>query len=157
MIIRQATLDDARLLAALSTHVQQVHVEARPITFKPAEVTDELIQFYTDLLPQPDHYIFIVEGDGMAIGYVFVKWVNRPANPFINADHFLHVDQISVNPEARGKGYGKVLMSAVYDLAQQHNIKRITLDVWQFNTSAIEFYLNLGFNPFMQRMELFLE
>lgn len=157
MIIRQATPADAYLLAELSIHVQQVHVEVRPRTFRPAEVTEDLVKFYVDLLPQPNHYFFIVEDEGTAVGYVFVKRMNRPDNPFIHADTFLHVDQISINPAARGKGYGKALMQAVYDLAAQHRIQRITLDVWHFNTIAIEFYHNLGFTPFMHRMEIFLD
>jgi diamine N-acetyltransferase len=157
MIIRQATLEDAPLLAELTTHVQQVHVEMRPTTFRPAEVTADLINFYADLLPQPDCYFFIIESEGSAVGYVGVKRIDRQPNPFVHPETFLHIDQISVNPTGRGKGYGKLLMDAVYNLAQQQEIQRITLDVWQFNTNAIEFYLNLGFNPFMQRMELFLE
>ncbi len=157
MLIRHATHEDARLLADLSTHVQQVHVEVRPTTFRPAEVTDAMIQFYADLLPQPDCYFFIVEDEGIALGYVFVKRIDRPANPFTHANIFLHIDQISVNLDARGKGYGKALMAAVYELAHQQGIQRITLDVWQFNVGAIEFYEHLGFNPFMQRMEIFLE
>lgn len=157
MIIRQATSDDTHLLAELSTHVQQVHVQARPRTFRPAEVTEDLTKFYADLLPQPDNYFFIVEEGSTAVGYVFVKHINRPVNPYTYADTFLHIDQISVNPDARGKGYGKALMQAVYDLAARHSIQRITLDVWHFNTIAIEFYHNLGFTPFMQRMEIFLD
>ncbi|MBZ0318648.1 MAG: GNAT family N-acetyltransferase [Anaerolineae bacterium] len=157
MIIRQATQADAHLLAELSTHVQQVHVEARPRTFRPAEVSEDLITFYADLLPQLDNYFFIAEEGGTAVGYVFVKHINRPINPYTHADTFLHIDQISVNPDARGKGCGKALMQAVYDLAARHSIQRITLDVWQFNETAIEFYRNLGFNPFMQRMEIFLD
>ncbi len=157
MTIRQATQADTHLLADLTTHVQRVHVEARPRTFRPAEVTEDLIKFYAELLPQPDNYFFIVEDAGTAVGYVFVKHINRPINPFTHADTFLHIDQISVNPDARGKGYGKALMQAVYDLAAQHGIQRITLDVWHFNTVAIEFYHNLGFTPFMHRMEIFLD
>ncbi len=157
MQIRQATHEDAHLLAELSTYVQQVHVEVRPSTFRPAEVTEGLIKFYADLLPQPDCYFFIVEDEGTAVGYVFVKHMDRPANPFTHADTFLHIDQISVNLDARGKGYGKALMQTIYNLAAQHGIQRITLDVWHFNTIAIEFYHNLGFTPFMQRMEIFLD
>ncbi len=157
MLIRQATPKDARLLAELSTHVQQVHSEVRPTTFRPAEVTGDLIQFYADLLPQPDCYLFVVEDEGIPVGYVLVKRIDRPATPFTYADSFLHIDQISVNHDARGKGYGKALMAAVYELAHQQGIQRVTLDVWQFNIGAIEFYENLSFNPFMQRMEIFLE
>lgn len=157
MLIRSATLEDARLLAELSTHVQQLHVDFRPTTFRPANITDELIKFYTDLLPQPDSYFFVAENDRVAVGYVYVKRMERPDTPFTYAARFLHVDQISVNPDARGKGYGKALMAAVYKLAEQLDIHRITLDVWMFNANAVEFYDNLGFTPFMQRMEIALE
>lgn len=153
MNIRCATIQDAELLVELNVYAQQVHAEALPHLFKPAGVTDELIQLFRQWLTAPDNHFLIGEVDGEAVGYVFAKVIRRLENPFAYAWEYVHVDQISVNAEHRGKGYGKLLMDAVYDLARENDMRWVTLDVWAFNDGAQRFYDELGFSPMMHRME----
>jgi ribosomal protein S18 acetylase RimI-like enzyme len=154
MEVRRATLDDAHLLAELNTTVQQLHAQARPEIFKPPVARVELIMWFETLLSELGTYMFIGEMSGEAIGYMVAKILHRLENPFTYAMDFLLIDQISIRIEYQGKGYGKRLLQAAYDLARTENIKRIILDVWNFNIGAVEFYKRQGFQIFNERMEV---
>ena len=154
--IRRATPDDAQAIARLNAPVQQLHHEARPGIFKPPSDDGRMVQHYVDLLENPDNHIFIGEADGVPVGYVYAQVYRRPENPFTHAQDIVYVDQISVNPDQRGKGYGRQLTQAVFDLARKERIALITLSVWMFNGDAIAFYERLGFRPILQSMEYVL-
>jgi ribosomal protein S18 acetylase RimI-like enzyme len=153
MLIRRASVDDAPLLARLNTTVQQLHAEARPDIFKPPVANDELIGWFETALNDSDVRIFVGELDNETIGYMVVEIIRRPENPFTFARDFLLIDQISVNPEHQGKGFGKKLLEEAYRFTHAENLKRITLGVWNFNTHAVEFYKSQGFSVFDTRLE----
>ena len=157
MKIRRATIEDAALLAALNVTVQQLHYEQRPDVFKPPQVSEDIVQFFQDALSEPENHLFICEVDEQPVGYIHLKIIHRPENPFTHALDEVLIDQISVNADQQSKGCGQALMQAAYDLARQENIHRIVLGVWEFNTGAIDFYRKQGFHTFYQRMELLLE
>ena len=154
MQIRRADTHDARLLTELVMTVQHIHAENRPDIFKPALVTDDLVKWFENALAQTENHIYIGEVEGKAVGYLFAEVYRRPETPFTHAMEMIYIEQISVNSEHQGKGYGKQLMQAAYDLASAENINRLVLEVWNFNIHAIEFYENRGFQAFNQRMEL---
>ncbi len=155
--IRRATVDDAQLLAHLLEPVHRIHAEARPELFKPHSATGEILDVFRHVLSDADNYIFIAETDGQTVGYVYAQVERRPENPYTYAMDFVHVEQISVNDDQRGKGCGQQLMNTVYDLARKLGISRVTLGVWAFNTQARRFYEKQGFTDFVHRMEIMLE
>jgi ribosomal protein S18 acetylase RimI-like enzyme len=155
--IRRATIDDASLLACMNATVQQLHADARPDIFKLPVVSDELISWFESILHEASIHIFIGELDGEAIGYLVAKIVHRPENPFTYPMDYLLIDQISVNVDHQGRGCGKKLLDVVCELALAENLKRITLNVWNFNTHAVEFYRSQGFRVFDERLEMELK
>ncbi len=157
MQIRQATVDDAELLARLVKPVHDLHAAAYPDFFKPYALSAEWIADFRERLLDPSITVFIAEVDGAAAGYVLTQLVERPDNLYTYAMRFLLVDQISVNPEARSKGCGTALMQAAAELAQARGLKRVVLGVWTFNQRAIAFYERLGFKSRDLRMELNLD
>lgn len=151
--IRRATALDARLLAALNETIHMMHVEARPDFFKPYDRSDALVNWYLERLAQPESHLYIAFADGEAVGCMVTKVVERPENVFANALRTLHIDQITINPEHQGKGYGKALLQQAHELARELHIRRVVLEVWAFNNHAIEFYERQGFQPYIYRME----
>ena len=117
MRIRQATSKDNLLLSSLSMDVQRLHAENYPEIFKIPENDDFAIQFFDEKLIDPLVRIFIAEENSHALGYVLCKLVERAENPFTFAMRHLLVDQISVRPDAQGKGVGKALLEQAEVLA----------------------------------------
>ncbi len=155
--IRRATIDDAELLCQLVKPVHDIHVAARPDIFKPHAVTPDLLADYREHLANDAVTVFITEEDGVAIGYILAKVIEREDNAYSYAVRLLDVDQMSVNPEYRSMGCGDALMDAVFDLAKSLDIQRVILNVWAFNERAIAFYKRQGFAPRDIRMEAILE
>ena len=151
MKIRQAVSTDDLLLSSLSMDVQRLHAEHHPDIFKTPQSDDFAVQFFNEMLATPLVRIFIAEEDGKALGCVLCKLIEREENPFTVAMHYLLVDQISVRPEAQGKGVGKALIEKVKVLATELNVSRIQLDSWGFNTSAHIFFEKMGFEKFNHR------
>lgn len=56
-----------------------------------------------------------------------------------------HITNIAVKSTQRGRGVGKMLMSALIERAKQSGVRYITLEVKDSNTAAIAMYLGFGF------------
>jgi len=151
MKIRQAVSTDGLLLSSLSMDVQRLHAEHHPDIFKIPQNDGFAVQFFNEMLANPLVRIFIAEEDGQALGCVLCKVVEREENPFTVAMRYLLVDQISVQPEAQGKGVGKALIEQVKALAREWNVSRVQLDSWGFNTNAHAFFEKMGFEKFNHR------
>ena len=151
MKIRQATSKDNLLLSSLTIDVQRLHAENHPDIFKIPQNDDFAVQFFDEKLADPLVRIFIAEADGQALGCVLCNLIEREENPFTFAMRYLMVDQISVKPEAQGKGVGKALIKQAEGLAKEWNASRIQLNSWGFNTNAHTFFEKMGFIKFNYR------
>ena len=157
MNIRQATLDDAKILAQLNGHVQHVHANALPNIYKPAIVDKHLISVYAERINSNEVGIYIAEVAGQPVGYIYSLVHRSPGNSFKYERDVLLVDEMSVNPEYYGSGVADRLMEAVKDFAKHHQISRIMLTVLDFNQRAQRFYEKQGFTSYSHRMQLVLE
>lgn len=59
----------------------------------------------------------------------------------------LYIEDLYVSPEYRGKGYGKALITHVFDKAREEGLKRVEWTCLDWNTTAREFYKSLGATP----------
>ncbi len=62
-----------------------------------------------------------------------------------SADAF-YINNIAVDAENRGKGYGRILLQQVIDSARSRGLRALELDVTHINESAIRFYQREGFS-----------
>lgn len=154
MLIRSGTMEDAALLAQMNRTVHALHAEARPDVFKQPDDMDGLTACYRELFTEPAAHVFIAEAEGRAVGYAIAKVQRRPDNPYTYAVEAVFVDQICVIDGEQGKGYGRELMKAVYNLANAENIREIRLDVWEFNEQALKFYAGCGFTSYKRSLSL---
>jgi GNAT superfamily N-acetyltransferase len=58
--------------------------------------------------------------------------------------HGIHIEDLFVPPEYRGKGIGKALLTRVAAIAHAEGCSRLQWDVLEWNTPAIGFYEQLG-------------
>jgi len=145
MNIRKAVLSDSLLLSTLCMDVQKLHADAHPEFFKIPQSADFAELFFEKMLSNDTSFIFIAEEEGKALGYVFCNLVEKPDNPFINAQRFLMIEQISVRPQAHRRGVGDSLMKQVEATASDLDVKRIELGSWDFNVGAHGFFEQMGY------------
>ena len=87
--------------------------------------------------------VLIAEEDEKPVGfalyfYNFSTFVGKPG---------IYLEDLFVEPEHRGKGYGKSLLIELSKIAKAENCGRFEWSVLDWNTPSIEFYKSLGAKP----------
>lgn len=87
--------------------------------------------------------VLIAEEDEKPVGfalyfYNFSTFVGKPG---------IYLEDLFVEPEHRGKGYGKSLLIELAKIAKAENCGRFEWSVLDWNTPSIEFYKALGAKP----------
>jgi GNAT superfamily N-acetyltransferase len=157
MNIRKATPTDSLVLSRLSRDVQSMHAQNHPTVFRMPDSDEFAVPFFEEKLADSAVTILIAEENGQATGCIVCKLIERPENPFTFAARTMLIDQISVLPEARGKGIGAALMQQAEGLAEELNVPRILLDSWGFNIKAHKFFESQGFAKFNFRFWKWLQ
>lgn len=146
MLLRRATLDDAPTLTRLRRWVHDLHVEAEPAVYVPADAA-QIEVWVRARLAAPDVRAVVAELDGGPVGYVVTQDVRRAGTPSTAPRAFLLVDELAVAPAARRRGVGRALMDAAHALARESGLPRVELDVRCWNEAALGFYRALGYAP----------
>ena len=87
--------------------------------------------------------VLLAEEEGKPVGFAlyffnFSTFVGKPG---------LYLEDLFVEPEYRGKGYGKKLFVELAKIALKENCGRMEWSVLNWNTPAIEFYKSLQAKP----------
>ena len=82
--------------------------------------------------------------DGVPFGFAEIEFKDYHNSPDIEA----HVNSFYVSPEARGMGLADMAFSCIEKLAKYHyGANIITLEVFDHNIRAKEFYMSQGLQP----------
>jgi GNAT superfamily N-acetyltransferase len=103
-------------------------------------VADEASLAATLFGARPAAEVLLAEAAGAPLGFAlfFQSYSTFLARPG------LYLEDLFVEPEARGRGIGLALMSALARIAVERNYGRFEWAVLDWNTPAIEFYRALG-------------
>jgi ribosomal protein S18 acetylase RimI-like enzyme len=152
MELRRAAKDDYDFLFELFSESQNLHVQALPHFFRPP-AKDKLFYSYLDkIIDSEDKYLIIGFDNERPFGYILFIIGDIQQNIYQTGGQFIYINQLVVKERYRGRGFGKALVGHVKKIAKQKKIRKIGLDVWLFNESAIKFFERQGFSAFNQIM-----
>ncbi len=134
LAIRPARPDEAGLVLAFIRELAEYERLAHAVVATETDVQAMLFG------PSPKAFCEIAERDGGAIG--FALWFYT-ASTFAGR-HGIHLEDIFVQPKARGLGVGKALMAALARRCAQENLASLEWAVLDWNAPAIAFYDSLG-------------
>ncbi|OLL23497.1 Carnitine O-acetyltransferase, mitochondrial [Neolecta irregularis DAH-3] len=125
--LREATVDDLVVIYNFIHDLAHYHDNAR------LEITKE--QLREDLFTDNLAHVVLAEDEDGAIGfclwhYAYSTWTGR----------VLHLEDLFVAPEKRGKGVGKAIFGYIGHIAKDHNCARVEFQVVDWNTKSIKFY-----------------
>jgi GNAT superfamily N-acetyltransferase len=139
--------------------IKKTMLNIRPAT--PADVP-QILAFIRDLATyerEPDA-VHATEADLHRDGFgpaprfhcLIADWDNAPAGFALyfhnystwRGHHGIHVEDLFVLPEHRGRGIGKALLTRVAAIAVEEGCHRLQWDVLEWNTPAIGFYEQMG-------------
>jgi ribosomal protein S18 acetylase RimI-like enzyme len=148
LVIREATINDARLIAEIS---HQTFYETFAAYNRKEDMDKFLNQQFTKgkliLEVGAKENIFLLAYNNTEVaGYVKLRDEKRPLS--LGNLNALEVARIYAMANQIGKGVGSFLMQASIDIAKEKDKEWLWLGVWEKNQRAIDFYTRWGFEKF---------
>ena len=153
-MVRRANKNDIKRIIELLHQVDMVHHVLRPDLFKPN--TTKYDERELEVLLSDDSKPVFVFDDGTVLGHAFCIITEVKDDKLLQDIKTLYIDDICVDEKARGKHVGKALYEFVHDYAQSIGCNNITLNVWDGNAPALNFYRNMGMKVQKTTMEIHL-
>jgi ribosomal protein S18 acetylase RimI-like enzyme len=115
----------------------------------PADSSLELAQQeFEELLPHgpetEEHHVLVAEGDDERVG---ILWLRVPSSGAA------FVYDVEVEPQLRGRGYGRAIMLAAESYARNLGARALRLHVFGSNSVARSLYESLGYHTTNVHME----
>lgn len=153
MKIKQATINDADLLAELCSEIQELHIEFQPLIFREPS-HQELVDLFRERISDPEYIAFLAFDADKAVGYVVLHVLRKPGNIFAYARNILEIDHIHIIEGYWRQGICKMLFAKALEVARSFDIENIQLGVWAQNDRAISAFNALGFKQQFHIMAL---
>jgi GNAT superfamily N-acetyltransferase len=133
-LIREATRDDCGLILKFIRDLAKYEKLSHEVVATESDLRRYLFeeQTYAEVL--------IGEQAGRSVGFAlffhnFSTFLGRPG---------IYLEDLFVNPQDRGQGYGKALLGCLARIAVQRDCGRLEWSVLDWNRPAIDFYRGLG-------------
>lgn len=136
--------NDSSIIARLNEPVQELHFKMYPDKFKEYDF-ESVNDYFKDIIDGDKQYFFIAEEDGEALGYIWFQEIVKEATAFSYERSMIYINQISVNPNNKGKGIGKDLVAQAINHAKENKITKIGLDYYIKNELSKKIYEKMGF------------
>lgn len=155
-MIRRAIMSDIPRLLALLEQVLQVHHRVRPDIFK-AQGTKFSQKELEELLSDDKRPVYVYEDEqGNIQGHLFL--VIHTSQGAATVPHkSLFIDDFDVEETARGQKIGEKLYQFALDKAREWECYNLTLNVWNANQGALQFYQRMGMLPQKTQMEILVK
>ncbi|MCG8412621.1 MAG: GNAT family N-acetyltransferase [Pseudomonadales bacterium] len=135
--LRQATKDDCPLILGFIQELAEYEKLAHEVVATVETLEDSLFgeRTYAEVI--------IAEYQSKAVGYAlffnnFSTFTGRPG---------IYLEDLYVQPEMRGKGFGKCLLAYLAKIAVDRNYTRVEWSVLNWNEPSIQFYHSIGAVP----------
>ena len=158
LYVRPLEEQDVPKVMDLLEQVNLVHYNGRPDIFKhDTKFTEEDVK--TSFIGNEMAPVFVcveVDSEGLehVVGHGFCEIQENLGNSVVQAKRTLYIDDICVDEKSRGQGIGKKLYEYILAYAEKDgDFDNITLNVWNFNEPAYNFYLSMGLTPQRTIME----
>ena len=156
MQIRYAEERDIDDILRLLVQVNMVHHTIRPDLFK-GPATKYSREELAAMLHLEDDPIFVcTDDDDRMLRYIFCQTEIVEESPLRTGIRSLYIDDLCVDEKRRGQHIGRMLTDYVTHFAREKGCYDITLNVWEGNDQALNFYRRNGFGVRKTVMEKIL-
>jgi len=148
-----ATNEDYFALNNLVKKGHEEHVIEEPTVFKSVgSVMPE--SYFKELLKDNNSNIFVAKNNELVIGFAVISIEPSPSFPSLVQRKYAYIHDFGVKKEIQKHGIGKLLFESCKEWAKARGALSIELNVWDFNTNAIEFYKHLGMESISRKMKI---
>ncbi len=147
ILIRPSVANDAYAVHSLLKIIADLHRNGRPDMF-PDLQSKYTLDEVKSRLSKKDNGVFVAVDNESVVGYIFCEVIKE------GIGETLYIDDLCVDPSARKCGIGTSLMDYAVNYAKEINCRQVMLNVWEFNSSAVDFYEKYGFKTRTRHMEI---
>lgn len=151
-MIRFATLNDLEQVNIIRKEVNDLHVQGEPSVFK--GFTKDIENYVKEFIKDDNKKLLLCENDGIICGYAMLEFTIKPESVYRYEQKFVDVHELGVLKSCQSKGYGKMLINTIKELAKQFGYPKIELNMWEFNKTALNFYEKTGFKTYRRYMKI---
>ena len=145
MPIREATVDDAALLATEFWHpLAEEMVQYSELNELHDDAAEDAIDGFETLLARDEMHAFVREVDDDPVAYVTVELGERPSREH---GRYADITDLYVKDAHRGRGHGTALVDHVEALAYREDCDFLKVSAEWGNEPAREFYENRDYEP----------
>lgn len=156
MHIRRGSDRDIEGINELLRQVLRVHHSGRPDLFK-ADAKKYRDEELLAILHDDTKPVFVALDDsGNVLGYAFCILKQQLNDNILTDIKTLYIDDLCVDESSRGKHIGSRLYEYVLEYARREGCYNVTLNVWECNPGAKQFYEKCGLKPQKTGMEIVL-
>ncbi|BDC97835.1 N-acetyltransferase [Persicobacter psychrovividus] len=137
MTIRTITPNDNPLIAQIIRSALEEYGENKEGTIYFDPMLDQMSAHYQTASSR----YFIIEDKGLIIGGAGIAPLKGAGSPTETCE----LQRMFLSAQARGKGYGKLLMNKCLDFAQKKGFKQVYLETLPSLESAVGLYKKTGF------------
>ncbi len=132
--LRQATRPDAALVLDFIHKLAAYEKLSHEVSATAADIEDTLFG------ARPFAEVVIAELDAAPVGFIlwfpnYSTFLGRPG---------IHIEDLFVLPQMRGRGIGRCLLAWVARVAQERGCGRVEWSVLDWNEPALRFYASIG-------------
>ena len=125
----------------------------RPDIFESGHTKEELM----NKLNEENFHVYVGEISNKVVAYAMCVIELPKFTHTMKQVKTMYTDDIEVNPNYRGQGLGRELFEYLKEEAKRLNCYNITLNEWEGNDGAREFYEKLGMRSQKTTLELILK
>ena len=131
--IRRAQGSDYAAVRSLAEALA-AHIEEPP----PPLTLERYLAFY--VREHAPVHLFVAQLEDRVVG--LIAWILT--HELYSAQAGIYISDIAVHADARRQGVGTALITKAKEWASDHGVTKLGWDVWNRNTSAMQFYQRLG-------------
>lgn len=151
--IRLASEADYTGLGLVFAEAERYHREALPHVFRAPQGQFPPPSLFRQWVSDAGSAVFVADHFGDLVGFVSVRADSAPGEGILQPRNFAVVDTLAVRSDQRRRGIGRSLMEAAHGWARERRLGHVSLNVWEFNQPAIDFYRALGYQTVSRQME----
>jgi len=151
--VRRGALSDYEALGVVFDEAEEYHRTALPQIFREPDDRFPSRTLFDSWVRADDAEVFVAAHVGELVGFTAVQHSQTLEADALRSRKLAVVGLLAVRSSARRLGAGRAMMEATKEWAAERGLDAVSLTVWEFNASAIEFYEAIGFRTLSRTME----
>lgn len=143
--IRQAKEKDIPAILNMLSQILEIHAVLRPDLFI-SGTRKYMEPDLKEMLADRNRPAFVAEEDGEVVGYCLCAVEETARGNNQRESRTLFIDDLCVDEKQRGKQIGRKLVEFATAFAREIRCYDMTLNVWEGNDAALNFYRHNGFS-----------